>query len=175
LNRDFLRIAVITGSHSLKGRLKIFIISDILDRFSSGSMVYLYIKGSYKPYEIEHFQPANGKIGLLKLKGIDDKDTSDLLKKIEIFIDKTEADDLRDSLDEDTFFYHELYECKVYYKNDIFGSVVDIMQAGAGEILVVEDNSGKQHMIPFVESMIDTSKVREQIITIDPVEGLLEF
>lgn len=175
MNKDFLRIAVITGSHSLKGRLKIFIVSDILDRFTVGSTVYLNIKGSYKPYEIEEFQVSKGKFGLLNLKGVDDRNASDLLKKIEIFIDKSDADEMRDALDDDTFFYHELYECTVYYNNESFGTVIEIMEAGAGEILVVEDITGKRHLIPFVESMVDTGRVSEQIITINPVEGLLEF
>ena len=49
------------------------------------------------------------------------------------------------------------------------------MEAGSGEILLVEDRNGKNHMIPFVESMVNTDRIEDKIIEINPVEGLLDF
>jgi ribosomal 30S subunit maturation factor RimM len=49
------------------------------------------------------------------------------------------------------------------------------MKAGSGEILVITDVSGRTHMVPFVKDMVDVEKLGEGVITIHPVEGLLDL
>jgi ribosomal 30S subunit maturation factor RimM len=52
--------------------------------------------------------------------------------------------------------------------------VKDIVSGGAGELLVIAVADGREHLVPFVEAMVDTTRVSSGRIDIDPVEGLLD-
>ncbi|MCP4130304.1 MAG: 16S rRNA processing protein RimM [bacterium] len=172
---DYLEIAVITGAHSLHGRLRILVLTDIMDRFTVGREIFLKEEGKYNKYKVLEFQEQKGKVCRLFLEGINDRDEALSYKGKGIYIEKAEAERTRSEyLEEDSYYYYELIGCTVYWKEKQFGRVVDILEAGAGEILIIETDEGKRHMVPFVESMVDTAHVFEKRIDIDPVEGLFD-
>jgi len=174
-NDSFLRIGVIAGAHALNGRLKIYVVSDNLDRFASGETVYLKIGNNYKKYTVKEFSVFKGKYCLLRFDRINDRNSAEACKGIEIYIDREQAEKTRESLDHDAFYYFDLIGCSVYINDQRFGEVINILEAGAGEILVITDSKGKEFMVPFVDSMVNTAKISEKRLDIDPVEGLIDF
>ncbi len=172
---EFLRIGAVAGTHSVKGWLKVYLITDNIERFSQGGYIFLKQKGSYNKYIISEFRPYKKMTGLLKLEGIDSMESAELLKKCEIFIPREIAEKDRKELGENTFYYFDIIGCDVFLNEIIFGIVTDILEAGAGEILIILDKSGKKHMVPFIESMVDTKKIGEKRIDIYPLEGLLDI
>ncbi len=175
LEDNYLRIAKIKSAHSLDGKLKIHVISDIAERFEKGNTVFLGLKEGFKKYVISSFNPVKKRTALLKLEGVNDRNSAELLDGVEIFIDKATADSIKSELDEDTFFYRDIIGCTVKYKGRDFGVVVDIFEGGSGDLLVIEDNKKKTIMVPFIDQMVDTSGISEKTIEINPVEGLLDF
>ena len=173
--QDFLRIARIAGSHGLRGEVKVYVITDIPERFAEGKILYFGFEKASREYKVEGFRPMKGRILLLKLEGIDSRNDSDMLKGMDIFIKGSDAENSRDLLDEDSFFYYDLIGCRVYLKGKEFGTVVDIMEAGAGDILIIEDLKAGRVMVPFVDEMVDTGRIKEKIIDINPVEGLFDI
>lgn len=173
--KDYLRIARITGSHGLQGELKVYVITDIPERFAEGKVLYFGFEKASREYRVEGFRPMKVRILLLKLEGVNSRNDSDMLKGMDIFIKGSDAESGRDLLDNDSFFYYDLIGCRVYREGKEFGIVIDIMEAGAGDILVIEDLESKRAMVPFVESMVDTSRIKEKIIDINPVEGLFDI
>ncbi len=175
-NSEHLRIAVITGAHALHGRLKILVVSDNLSRFAPGAEVTVKDKNGLKPYKIIEFAPSKGKVCLMHLEGVSDRNAADDLKGAEIFIRREEAEKTRDELLEDEeYYYYDIVDCAVYLEGNHFGVVSDIIEAGAGEILIITDSGGKKHMIPFVESMVSTDHIKDKRIDISPVEGILDL
>ena len=172
---NFIRIGHISGAHALNGRLKVVIISDNPGRFSIDSTVYLKIGGSYESFTISGFSPFKDKICLLQLKGVSDRNRAESLKGLDIFITRDEAEKTREQLDDDSFYYFDLIDCDVYLNNVLFGRVTDIFEAGGGDILIITDMKGKQLMVPFVSSMVDTSQMQNRRIDINPVEGLFDI
>ena len=173
--KDYLRIARIAGSHGLHGEVKVYVITDIPERFAEGKILYFGFDKASREYRVEGFRPMKGRILLLKLEGIDSRNDSDMLKGMDIFILESDAESGRDLLDEDSFFYYDLIGCKVYLQGKEFGTVIDIMEAGAGDILVIEDSKSGRVMVPFIDSMVDTARIKEKIIDINPVEGLFDI
>lgn len=174
--REYVRIGIITGLHGLDGRLKVKVTTDNPDRFWDEDGIFLEKGGVYKQYRVVDFHYVNGKPGVLNLKGIDTPEQGRLLKGREIYIDRDVAEATRSDLGSDEWYYYDLIGCNVIYNGADFGAVADILEAGTGEVLVIEDHSGKNHMVPFVESMVDTSELFEKRrITITPVEGLIEL
>jgi len=175
LENNYLRIAKIKSAHSLDGKLKIYVISDIAERFEKGNSVYLKLKEEYKKYVISSFNPVKKRTALLKLEGVSDRNNAEILEGVEIFIDKAVAESIRSELDEDSFFYQDIIGCKVLYQGRDFGIVTDIFEGGSGDLLVIEDKNKKTVLVPFVDQMVDTGKIAEGMIEITPVEGLLDF
>ncbi|HOP64067.1 MAG TPA: ribosome maturation factor RimM [Spirochaetota bacterium] len=172
---EYIRIARITGSHSLNGGIKIYLVTAIPERFEKGNTVYLKLNEGLKKYTVTDFRIQKDRTCLLKLDGVEDRNGADLLKGTDIFIDGVSAESFREELEEDSFFYYDIIGCRVLCRGADFGIVKDILEAGSGEILVVEDLKGKSVMIPFVDSMVNTDRIEEKLIEINPVEGLLDF
>lgn len=111
---------------------------------------------------------------MIRFIGIESIEDSDRISGCDIFIAKTVAEQTRDSLDDGEFYYFDLIGADVYYKGSKFGSVIDILEGGSGHILQLEDSMSKKHLIPFIDSMVDTGKLADKRIDINPVDGLLE-
>ncbi len=172
---QFLRIGKIVGAHGLQGRLKIIIISDISERFKAETTLYLKINAEYfKEYKSIEFIEQPGRASLLKLEDIDDRDDALELKGIEIFIDKSDAEKTRDSLGEDSYYFYDIVGCSVFRNGELFAEVKDIMNVGDGSILVLKNDEGKEFLIPFIESMVDTKEIHNRRIDINPIDGLFE-
>jgi len=169
-SKEFFRIGVISGIRGFDGCLKVFIITDFPERFSGSSPVYVNIHGHYKVFAIIDFTIAAKHTGYCYLEGIHDDVAAQALKGCDIFID---ADDVQ-LYDDNSFHYSVIIGCVVYYNNENWGTVVDIMQTGAADVLVIKTYTGKEYFIPFVESMVSTQRLNEHILEIFPIEGLIQ-
>ncbi|MDH7555031.1 MAG: ribosome maturation factor RimM, partial [Spirochaetota bacterium] len=129
------------------------------------------IRGHYKAFTITGFTFAAKRIGYLYLEGIGDVTAANALKGCEIFIDSSETEV---TLEPDSYHYSAIIGCQVYYNNAVFAQVIDILQTGAADTLVLKTPEGKEYLIPFVESMVSTSRLHERILEIFPIEGLIE-
>lgn len=172
---NYLRIGVITATHSIKGWVRVYLTTDRPDRFTGESAVYLNIKGAYIKFSVEGFKIHKKNTGLLKLAGIDDISQAEKYHHVEIYISKDDAEKGRDDLDEDEFYYYDLVGCSVFLNDRLFGTVSGIFNGGAGDILLIKDGSGREHMVPFIDTMVGTGKIREKRIDIYPVEGLIDI
>ncbi len=172
---DLIRIGKIIGTHSLKGRLKVYVISDNLNRFSPGKAVLVKKDSNYLEYKISEFKPYKKRVYLLKFEKVETIDAAEDLKGSELFITLEEAEKSRSELEEGSFYYFDIIGSHVFIDDSLFGSVTEIVEAGSGELLIIEDTKGNSHMVPFVESMVNTDRISEKRIDLYPVEGLIDF
>ncbi len=173
-NNEYLRIARITGAHSLKGALKIQLHTDNPERFSPGEVIFLEIGGSFTRYQIEGFNLNPGSNSILKLEGLNNRTDAEQLKGIEIFITREQAEATRNLLGDDSFYYYDLIDCEVMINGKLFGRVLDLMEAGSGQILIVKGIQGRRFMIPFVKEIVNTDLINSRRLIVTPPEGLLE-
>jgi 16S rRNA processing protein RimM len=171
---QFLRIARILGPHGLNGRLRLLVITDIMERFTSGNELYLKIGSEYKPFICKEFIKKNSGNSLLKLESIDNRNDAFPLKGVDIYIQKSEAERTRKYLEKDTYYYCDIIGCQAFRNGKIFGRVVNIIEAGEGSILVLQNEEGREFLLPFIHSMVDTKKITSGRIDISPIEGLFE-
>ncbi|MDY6933111.1 MAG: ribosome maturation factor RimM [Spirochaetota bacterium] len=173
--KEYLRVGKIIGAHGLHGRLRIIVISDLRERFEEKSIIYLDIHGEYRAYKSLGLVGIQTKSSLLELDGIIDRDAALNLKGCEIYIDKKEAEGTRGNLAPELYYYYDIIGCTVFWKGNHYAEVVDIIRAGEGDVLVIKNNDNKELLIPFVESMIDTERIFEGRIDINPIDGLFEI
>lgn len=166
-------MAEVVGAHSLKGALKIKVISDILERFSKGSVLYAVKSKSSLEYTVKSFTPLKDRSGLLSLEGLDDRTSAEKLKGFSLCITRDQAEETRGGLSDDEFYYFDIIGSSAYLNGELFGKVTGIME-GAGDILVIENVAGRKFLLPFVDSMTDVSRLNEGRIDIFPIEGLFD-
>jgi 16S rRNA processing protein RimM len=107
----------------------------------------------------------------LKFEGYDTVESGETLRNIEICIPEAEVVDL----DEDEYFDWQLTGCKVETMDGTtIGEVKELMRTGGTELLVVQGET-KEYLIPFAEAICVEVDIENELIRIDPPEGLLEF
>lgn len=53
------------------------------------------------------------------------------------------------------------------------GKVIEILTPGANDVWVVKGSNGKELLIPYIEDIVKKVDVKEKVIEIEPMEGLL--
>lgn len=55
------------------------------------------------------------------------------------------------------------------------GTVTEVLHTGAGELLAVRRTDGGELLVPFVSAIVTSVSLAEQLVCIDPPDGLLEL
>lgn len=53
------------------------------------------------------------------------------------------------------------------------GKVIEILTPGANDVWVVKGKNGKELLIPYIEDIVKKVDIKEKVILIEPMEGLL--
>lgn len=94
---------------------------------------------------------------VVHFKGIDDRDAAALLGRAEIEVDRTELPELPSG----EYYWHQLLGLKVLTNVDekelLLGSVADMMETGANDVMVVRPIAGclddKERLIPYIPDL----------------------
>ena len=105
----------------------------------------------------------------IKLSGCNNREASDNLSSLLFSIPRSVFTPLRDK----EIYLVDIIGCKVLdEKRNAIGSVVDTMTLPEQNLVVVE-NMGNEVLIPFVDAHILLFDVKENILIVKDVEGLL--
>ena len=75
----------------------------------------------------------------------------------------------------DHYYDWELEGCTVKVGSEAIGEVRSVLKTGGAEILVVNDESGKERLIPLADSIVIEVDAANKTIVVDPPEGLLDL
>jgi 16S rRNA processing protein RimM len=85
-----------------------------------------------------------------------------------------EADEL--PLDDDRYYERRLVGSAVITATgQEIGRVTRLMRTGGTDLLVIEGDGGREHLVPFADAICTEVDVDAKRITIDPPEGLLDL
>ncbi len=168
---DLFRIGQITSAHGIRGDVKVFPVTSEPDRFLDMDKVLLAREGEEEhvtEYEItkaSHFK----NLILLHLKGVEDRNQAEALAGFSLWVTREDAL----PLEEDEYFFKDLLDCQVFDESGAkVGTVSDVMETGANDVLVVEDAEGKELLLPIIEDCILEIDVEEKRILMRWMEGL---
>lgn len=158
-----LECAKVLTTHGIKGEVKIKIITDDLNRFNKGTI--LYAGEEKEVITINSFRMFKG-MGLIRFNNI--TNINDVLKYVgkSIYVDT-------DMYDDDSIYYDDLIGCNVFDKGKLIGICEDVMEVPQGEILVIKLENGKQGFVPFVDEFVKEIDIDNKQIIIESIEGLL--
>ena len=164
-----LEIGQIVNTFGVKGMVKIVPYTDDITRFDDLKEVYIIQKDKKTKYEIEEVKYHKNMV-LVKLKGVDDMNTAELLKQASVQIERKDAI----KLDKDTYFIVDLIGIKVVTDDGTeLGCIVDIYNTGSNDIYVVKDELGKQVLLPAIAEVIKNIDMDNRLITVHLMKGLL--
>lgn len=169
---DLIIVARAVRTRGLKGELVADVLTDFPERFEDVSkLTGVGSSGERKQLELESYWFQNDRM-VLKFAGYDTIESAKALVGYEFGLPEAE----RVQLSQDEFYDWELEGCLVENKpGSIIGKVREVMRTGGVELLVVEDEAGRETLIPMAQSIVVEIDISRKKILIDPPEGLLDL
>ncbi len=160
-------IGQIVNVVGIKGELRVYPLTDYKERFEEIDSVL--IQDQY--YTIENVR-YHKELVVLKLKGIDDRNTAEKYKTQYLKIDRKDAR----VLPEDTYYIADLVGCEIYsIEGEYIGILKDVVQNSAQDLYEVETkNSSKRILIPAVDEFIKEVDIENRIIKVQLIEGMMD-
>lgn len=166
---EYTIVGQIINSHGIQGEVKVYPLTDDVNRFSQLKKAYLG-EGKLKV----NLKSVKYHKGLVILKFNEFNNINEILplKDKYIYVD----DEDRVVLPEDSFFIHDLMDSQVYdISGNLIGILEDVIQGPSNDIYVVKGHeSNKNHLIPAVKNFIKEVDIKDKKIIIDPIEGMIE-
>jgi 16S rRNA processing protein RimM len=165
-------IARAVRTRGLKGELVADVLTDFPERFEAVSHLSgIGPNGESKPLELESYWFQNDRM-VLKFAGFDSVEAARALVGYEFGVPEAE----RVQLSENEFYDWELTGCLVEIIDGTpIGNVSGVMRTGGVELLVVKDESEREHLVPMAQSIVVNIDTAGRRILIDPPEGLLDL
>lgn len=134
----------VTKAQGIKGEVKVECFLDSAELLKNIKEFYL----GNKTVQVENIR-ADGDIAYIKFKDVDDRNTAELYRGWEIFVDKESIE-----LPEGSFLIAELLDCEVYLDDSSYiGKVVDISQFGSADVYTCEKD-GERLSFPWLKDLV---------------------
>lgn len=164
-------IGEIVNTHGVKGEVRIKQITDFIERFNEGSTVYLKNKSDdIEPLTIESAREHKHLL-LVRFIQYSSLDEAEQLKGLSLYIKAEQLSELGPN----EYYYHEIIGCAVYStEGELIGEIDSILSPGANDVWVVQNDTGKEFLIPYIADVVKLVDVKNKRVTIEIMEGLLE-
>ena len=166
---SLISIGKIGRPHGIRGEVKVVPLTDWPERFQQLRSVYLEAEGEDSVLlEIERAQVRGNRV-ILKLAGIEERGQAEQIRG---HIIKVNEEDL--PLPEGYFHIFQLIGMDVRSSaGETIGAIVDVLRMPSHDIYVVDSN-GREVMIPAVEKFVKRVDIENNVMIVEPIEGLLE-
>ena len=162
-------IGAIKKAHGIQGMVEIVPFTYDESRFDQLKRVFLN-NSSRTELTISKVRHTNKGI-LIKFKESNDRNFAESLVKTEVQVPAEE----RIELPEDTFFIDDLIGCEVYGKDDqLIGKIVNVNESPANDIYIIENDLGKEFLIPAISEFVKDVNTETKIVRIEEIPGLLD-
>jgi len=170
-------MGVVVGAHGLRGELRVRYLGDDGAGLEAMPTVELS-RGSDDPEARRHrvLRVAEGRRGEVRLllEGIDDRDAAEAQRGRQVI---GEARYL-EPLGAGEYRCYELVGCRVYRadepQGEPVGTVREIWETGAHDVLVVEDEEGQRHLLPAARALLREVDPVGRRIVYEMIPGLLD-
>ena len=171
-------LGVVLGAHGLRGELRIRYFGDGPQGLAGMPAVEL-ASGIEDP-EPRHFEVRSvreGRRGELRvgLEGVDDRDGAEALRGRQVIGEAGHLEPLAPG----EYRWYELVGCRVYRADEpetpdaLLGTVREIWETGAHDVLVVENEEGQRHLLPAAQAFLREVDPAGQRILYRVIPGLL--
>ena len=168
----FIALGKIVKPHGLKGWVQVYPYSEDTALLESDTVYIQDKKGQFVPFHVSSTRLKKRKVLLIKLDDVADRNRAETLVGHELFQAEAELP----PTEEDEYYWFQLKGLVVKDRTGrTVGMVKDINATGGPDLLVVEDNDGREILVPLVKDIIYDIELDAGICYVDMPEGLAEI
>lgn len=157
--KKFLTIGEITKPHGVKGEVKVFPLTDDINRFMKLKRVFIDGRAVRVLYVTVGSDRA-----IMKLEGCESLEDAERYRKKTIEVPREEAVKLED----DAYFIEDLKDCVVFDRDGKeLGKVSEVISTGANDVYWIKQP--KELLIPAIKDVVLDVNIEEERIIIKPV------
>lgn len=164
-NENRICLGAIVGVHGIRGEVKVKSFTEVAEDIDSYGPVE--DKSGTKKFTIKVTGYSKG-ILRVKIKGVDDRNTSESLIGTEFYVSR----DVLPDLEEEEFYHTDLIdlEVRLHTTGESIGKVSGIYNFGAGDVLEIKLKGGKLEMIPFTKEYVPEIKIKDGYIIVESAQ-----
>ncbi|TFE02735.1 ribosome maturation factor RimM [Jeotgalibacillus salarius] len=169
---EWFDVGKIVNTHGIKGEVRVISSTDFPEeRYAKGSTLYLFQPGK-DPVQLKVSGYRRHKnFDLLTFEGYDNVNLVEPFREAQLKITAEQMNEL----EEDEFYYHEIIGCEVLTdEGKRIGNITEILSPGANDVWVIKPDSGKDVLIPYIDSVVKDVNIADKKVIIHVIEGLLE-
>lgn len=166
---ELICLGVITGPIGVRGEVRVKTFTETIDGI--GAYGALIGEPGGARLEVSALRPARGGAAV-RLAGVDDRDAADALRGVQLCVPRSALGEAGDEAkDEDVFFHVDLIGLKARNEaGDVIGSVKEVHDFGAGDILEIAGPELAGEMIPFLKETVPLVDLKAGYLVIIPPE-----
>jgi 16S rRNA processing protein RimM len=167
-------IGKVLGAHATSGAVRIQWLGDGPDNLMRAERLALGTgagDGALRWYEVERIARGRGREVRAELIGVETREAAAALAGLLAWV----ARDALAPLPPGEHYWFEWIGCAVEASDGrALGTVRELWDAGAHDVLVVEDETGRELLLPVAEALLRDVDMERRRIVIEVPEGLLE-
>lgn len=142
-------------AYGIRGWLKVFSSTEHAESIFNYQPWFIQRSDQWQHIALEDWKHHNKDI-IVKLIGVDDRDTATLLTNFEITVDS----DQLPKLDNNEYYWKDLMGCHVVTLQGYdLGTIVDMIETGSNDVMVIKANlkdafSIKERLVPFLDGQV---------------------
>lgn len=165
---EFVQVGYLHKAHGLKGEMVMSLQTDFPERLQEGIVVYLR-DGVYEAHKVTGIR-HHSRGRLISFEGFTEREQLDVLRNAAVFVHK---DDIPE-LDDGEIYLHQIIGLNVITDEKIeLGKVVDIIETGANNVFVVQNESGKEVLIPDIDEVVLEINIESEKVFVHILDGLI--
>lgn len=165
--KDKIEVGIIVNTHGLKGEVKIVPWLDFPEMFEIVDVAYTK---SDTRLTVENIRYQKSNV-IVKFLEIDSVEKAERLKNQVIYADR----EIFDILPEGTYLIQDIIGLSVTDGKVDYGIVTDVIQTGSNDVYVVKKEGTKDLLIPAIKDVILNTDIKNGVITVKLLDGLLDL
>ena len=154
----------------LKGKIKIIMHNFEFNKFKSKSLSPYLVDEANVFWNFQYLKINNNKL-TGKLEKCNSINCAEKLNGKRIFIDINHLPKNK----KNQFYIFDLINCEVKTsKNILLGSIIDVDNFGAGDLLKIKKDINKSFYIPMNEDNVVKVDLKKKLVIVNPIKGILK-
>lgn len=165
---SLLQVGAITNTHGVRGEVKVFPMTDDVNRFKK--LKHVILDTGKEQIELNITQVKFFKnLVILKFKGYDNINDVEIWKGRPLYVTRENAV----KCEEDEYFIADLIGLKVTADDgEDLGEISDVLSTGANDVYVISKPGCKDLLIPAIKECILKVDMQERVMEVHVLDGL---
>lgn len=167
---DLLQVGIITGTHGLKGEVKVFPTTDDKSRYNDLCDVILRAGDELLNLKVEYCKFFKQFV-FVKFEGLDSINDVEKYKRCPLLVTRENAVEL----EEDEYYIADLIGLTIVDDSGVtIGKLINVIETGANDVYEVKTEDGANILLPAIKECILDVDLEEGIILVHLLKGLAD-